>query len=217
MQIANENSRSCTIRDALRLHTRDVHQQLHEHSHFVDLFAGTIDHARYCALMGLFYGFYAPLEQAIDRAQSGISDPRHRFRYPKRSQLLVQDLESMGHSVEDVDRTPMCPHLHDIVTPASLAGVLYVIEGSTLGAAQIDRAAQKILSTDTPKGRSFWAWSRANNKDRWAAINAYLEHLDRADQSQSAIIQGANDTFQALSTWLAPLDQPVLATESIAS
>lgn len=163
-----------------------------------------------------FHGFYAPLEQAVDHAVSKKSVAQHSFSYPKRLDFLVQDLTSLGHSSEEIDQNPLCLRIADIVTPASLGGVLYVIEGSTLGAAQIDRAAQRILGTDTSQGRRFWAWSRANNKVRWTAINAHLEHLESTGQAIDPILKGASDTFQALAAWLAPLEQPVLATGSTA-
>lgn len=131
--------------------------------------------------MRSFHGFYAPLEQAIDGAVSQMSVCQDNFSYTKRLDFLAQDLASLGYSSEDIDRNPLCAEITDAVTPAALGGVLYVIEGSTLGAALIDRAAQKILGSDTIHGRSFWAWSRAHNKARWAAINAYLEHLENDD------------------------------------
>lgn len=217
MQAWNLDSPDCTIRNALRLHTRDVHQQLHEHSHFVALFEGTITQPQYLALMKSFHGFYAPLELAIERALSRLTSDADKFSYVKRVGFLVNDMSDLGYRSADIDKNPQCLQLADIVTPASLGGVLYVIEGSTLGAAQIDRAAQKILRSDTPHGRSFWAWSRANNKGQWAAINAYLDHLQDTGHSQAAIVQGANDTFEALATWLAPLDEPVLVAESVTS
>lgn len=215
MLAGNVDSRDGTIRDALRFHTQDVHQQLHEHSHFVALFAGTIHPPQYRALMRSFHGFYTPLERAIEHAFSQMAFDQNGFGYPKRAGFLAQDLIDLGYSHVDIDQNPLCQHVADIVTPASIGGVLYVIEGSTLGAAQIDRAAQKILDTDITRGRSFWAWSRAHNKARWAAINAYLDHLENTGHSKSAIIQGAEDTFQALATWLAPLERPVLVTESV--
>ena len=197
-----------TFRNALRVRTWDVHQQLHKHSHFVALFDGTIDIAQYLALMQAFHGFYSPLEQAIECALQKTTNVSGRFQYASRAKFLWRDLKDLGESAAQIDQHPKCSGLSNIVTPASLGGVLYVIEGSTLGAAQIDRAAAKILDKDSTRGRNFWAWCRTNNKGHWAAINTHLSQLEQARQPRDALLKGASDTFEALANWLDPLQQP---------
>lgn len=214
MLTQTHSSTSTTLRDALRSQTDDAHQQLHRHPTFVALFDGSIDLAHYTALMQRFHGYYAALDVAVSRA---LDVSVAHFTYPPRGGLLGRDLLDLGMSHAEVHASPRCEAFINMVTPASVGGVLYVIEGATLGAAQIDRAAQKILSSETTKGRSFWAWSRANGKARWSAINELLSALDEAGHPHAPMIEGANDTFQALADWLAPLEQPKPVRESIAS
>ena len=201
------------MREALRVQTRGVHEQLHHHTHFVALFDQAISLPQYRALLGLFHGFYAPLEDAIGRVMAQAPDAHGGFVYTPRAALLAQDLGDLGFDDADVRAAPQCTALYDVITPASLGGVLYVIEGSTLGANQIDRAAQKLLGADTVAGRRFWAWSRAHNKQRWAMTNAYLAHLDARDVLPDTVVAGAHDTFQALADWLAPLNTPIIAPQ----
>lgn len=205
-------AQSGTIRDALRVQTNDVHQQLHRHGSFVALFDGSIDMPHYTALMQRFHGYYAAMDDAVSAA---FDLPQTNFTYAKRGDLLAQDLADLGVSDADIAANPRCDALFDIVSPASLGGVLYVIEGAALGAAQIDRAAQKILSPTTTQGRAFWCWSRAQGKARWAAMTQMLQDLQASEQLHAPMIQGANDTFQALADWLAPLDQTAAPKESI--
>lgn len=186
------------IRDTLRVHTRGVHEQLHQHSHFVALFDQTINLPQYTALLQRFHGFYIPLERAI--ARIAAQAPYH---YTHRAALLERDLDVLAPRRAP---QPHCAAIEQVVTPASLAGVVYVIEGSTLGATQIDRAAQKLLSKDHDQGRAFWAWSRAHNSQCWAAMNHYLDALDVQGVDHAPIVAGANATFQALTDWLAPLE-----------
>ena len=214
MQAADIDTQNRPLQKALRAYTRNVHQQLHEHSHFVALFDGTIELSQYRALMQAFHGFYVPMERAIDRAFGKSRYQRDGFDYPPRATLLGNDLAHLGLDTKEIKQNPCCAQIENVVTPGSLAGVLYVIEGSTLGAALIDRAAQNILSAETTDGRSFWAWSRANNKTRWVAINTYLTQFDHAQGAKDAILEGANETFEALATWLAPLDEPLAQAES---
>ena len=202
-----------TLRDVLKLRTKGVHERLHYHSHFVALFDETIALYQYAELMKRFHGFYAPLDHAIERVLGSQSASNVAYKYAQRVYLIEQDLADLGFDAATIAQNRTCAEIAQVVTPASLAGVLYVIEGSTLGAAQIDRAAQKILSKDSLQGRRFWAWCRGNNKLRWNMMSAYLDDLDASGIAQDGVVNGARDTFQALANWLEPLNQPVLATQ----
>jgi heme oxygenase len=207
----------CTMLTGLRQQTKLVHEQLHHHSHFVALFEQTIDLQQYRDLLERFYGFYAALDDAIALSIGVNPDAMGGFIYAKRKDLLAQDLRSLGLTPAKIALIPRCDQMFDVVSPATLGGVLYVIEGSTLGAAQIDRAAQKLLSRVTQNGRHFWAWARAHNKVRWSMTLDYILHLDEMAVAQDPVNGGANDTFQALADWLAPLDQPIRLVESVHS
>ena len=206
-QIAQQNA---SLRDVLRAQTSEAHERLHEHSSFVALFNQTLDLEAYCALMQRFYGFYVPLERAIVAALG----PQPAYHYAPRAHLIAQDLVDLGLEPDMIKRAPTCRALASIVTPQSLGGVLYVIEGSTLGASPIDRAAQRLLDADTPHGRRFWAWNRAQNKQRWHLTNQYLDHLHQSDAPTQPLADGARKTFEALGDWLAPLDVPAPLLES---
>ena len=186
----------------LRAQTSVAHERLHEHSSFVALFNQSLDLDGYRALMQRFYGFYVPLERAI----SAALHPQASYAYVPRADFIAQDLVDLGLDAATIKEAPTCTALSAIVTPQALGGVLYVIEGSTLGASPIDRAAQRLLDCDTPQGRGFWAWSRAQNKQRWHLANQYLAVLDRSGAPMQPLADGARKTFEALGDWLAPLD-----------
>lgn len=202
-------------RAELRARTHDVHQQLHLHSNFVALFDGTIRLPQYTELLQRFHGFYEPLESAIDAALERTSTLSAGFTYAHRTALLERDLANLGFTAGQIAQNPRCASVAKSVTPDTVAGVLYVIEGSTLGASLIDRAAQKILPDSATHGRNFWAWSRAHNTQRWAAINAYLDHLERSGHPLDAIVFGAQNTFTALANWLEPLEGLALSYEGV--
>lgn len=196
-----------TVRDRLRTQTRDVHEQLHHHSTFVGLFKQSVTLDEYKSLMLRFYGFYRPLERAIETTSREIHQDESSYRYLNRAQHIADDLRDLGFQDSDIRNAPQCRRLLDVVTKDALGGVLYVIEGSTLGAAPIDRAAQRLLSADIPDGRRFWAWCRSQNKNRWTMTNDYIEALEAGGIKFEHLARGANDTFQALADWLAPLNQ----------
>ena len=206
--------KAASIRDTLRVQTRVAHDRLHRHSSFVSLFDATLSLDDYRQLIQRKFGFYAALDDAIERVILQQHDPAAGYTYARRSDFLAQDLMDLGASDLAVRESPQCVQAYDLVTPASLGGVLYVIEGATLGGAGIDRAVHKLLGKDEPDGRRYWAWCRSENKTRWSMTLGYLEHLAAKGASVEDLASGARGTFQLLADWLAPLDQVHSALES---
>jgi heme oxygenase len=97
--------------------------------------------------------------------------------------------------------------------PASLGGILYVIEGATLGGSQIDGAARKLLRDEHPAGRRYWSWCRATCKDRWKMASECLDQCVADGVAISDLKKGATETFEVFADWLAPLDRALWAAE----
>lgn len=193
------------VRDALRAHTRADHEGLHRHAAFDGLFRGTLDPEGYRALTLRLYGFYAPLDQAITDTLAAQPAPASGYAYAPRAPFLAQDIHDLG---ADDQAPPLCTGARALVTPETLGGVLYVIEGATMGGAQIDRAARRLLGRDEPAGRRFWAWCRAEGKHRWPMTQRHLDHLQTTGAPRAPLMDGALGTFRLLADWLAPLDLP---------
>lgn len=207
----NEILQSGSVRDVLRTQTRDRHERLHEHHAFVGLFNQSLTIPEYRDLLWYFHGFYKTLDQAVVRTACQMGAPYGEYSYDERAGYLAQDLLSFGVAQRALDDAPGCASLEKLVMSETLGGVLYVVEGSTLGAASIDRAAQKLLGRNDSSGRRFWAWSRAGNAQRWARTNRYLDHLHATGTPMAGFERGANGTFEALSDWLRPIDRPFLS------
>jgi len=199
--------RYAALRDELRAHTHDQHERLHAHSGFMALFGETLSIDGYYALTRRLYGFYLPLDRAIERALAGGAIHCDDYSYARRSGLLAQDLRDLGGDAAMIDESPECRAVAGLVTPASLGGVIYVIEGAMLGGARIDRAAQRLLARDDPAGRRFWAWCRAEGGQRWPMTTRYLDRIEAERADIRAVKAGALGTFRALADWLAPLDR----------
>lgn len=206
--------RYASLRDELRAHTRAPHERLHAHSSFAALFAETLGVEEYRALIRRLYGFYLPLDRAIERALADGAVCGDGFGYARRSGLLALDLRDLGEGAAMIAASPECRAVAGVVTPATLGGVIYVIEGAMLGGARIDRAAHRLLARDDPAGRRFWAWCRAEGGQRWPMTTRYLDRLEAEGADIPALKAGALGTFRALAEWLAPLDrgpQPTIA------
>ena len=209
--IATSNTSNTVLRDRMRRETNDIHQDLHQHSSFVALFDGTLDFDAYVRLIERKFGFYKPLDDAIETALRTVPVGAPCFDYVRRSDLLRQDLEDLGAGTSQTTLPQLLPNAFAYITPKTVAGALYVVEGATLGGAGIDRATQKLLNRDLPDGRRYWAWCRANGRQRWQMILRHLEQLSDARLSNEDVVASANKTFEVLAHWIAPLHTPKTA------
>jgi heme oxygenase len=201
------------LRDELREHTHQQHERLHEHSSFLSMFTQSLSMADYRALIRRLHGFYLPLDRAISHVIANEGGGTGEFRYANRSGLLAQDMLDLGWSAQAIEENLQCTGTSDIVSRETLGGVLYVIEGATLGGARIDRAAHKLLGGDDPAGRRFWSWCRVEGGHRWPMTTRYLQDLEEQGADVSDLKKGASETFRLLADWLAPLDRAYGAGE----
>lgn len=194
------------VRDVLREQTSELHERLHAHSSFVALFKGELSHSGYKRLLQKLYGFYVPLDGAIEQLTWPLPDSAGEYRYVSRSQLLERDLRDLGASDEDLRETPVCRAAAKLVSLETLGGVIYVVEGAILGGAHIDRAAQKLLGDDSQNGRHYWAWCRANGGRRWLEALRFLGRIHADGAEIDRLSAGALATFRTFAEWIEPLN-----------
>lgn len=194
-----------TLRHILRTETDEAHQRLHRQSSFAALADGSIDLPDYIRLLQRLHDFYDPLDLAIRDALTHCD--QSFFSYQPRAALLAGDLSHFGQ----VEERPVWRRAHSVVSPRTVGGVLYVVEGAVLGGSQLDRMAQKLLGDQSADGRGYWAWCRSEGKHRWALMLRYLDGLSARGQAVDDLVDGARATFAELGEWLAPLDRPATA------
>lgn len=192
------------VRDLLRAETRADHERLHRHASFAALFDGTLSLAEYRQLTLRLYGFYLPLDMAIDGALAGFSGG---YRHAYRSGFLADDLRDLDFTEAEIAAAPECAGTASLVTPAALAGVLYVIDGATLGGATIDRVAARLLSDDSADGRRYWSWCRSVAPQRWRMMLGFLDRALDGGTTVDEMRTGAVGTFRLLADWLGPLER----------
>ncbi len=128
---------------ALRQGTRDCHKMLEARLPF---FSPSFDSADYRRLLQAYYGFHFPLEHCLSDYQG-----RERHKAP----TLARDLLALGLSEADVGALPLCQALPAIHDEASALGVMYVLEGSTLGGQVLKRAMAERLGIGHDSGAAF--------------------------------------------------------------
>jgi len=88
--------RHAALRDALRAHTRQQHERLHEHSCFLALFDQSLGIEEYRHLIQRLYGFYQPLDRAIGHAMPRDLARSTGYTYVSRARLLARVRHSGG-------------------------------------------------------------------------------------------------------------------------
>ena len=158
------------LRLRLRDETAELHEALHHDPVFAALANGTLDKSNGVALMGRLAGFYRGADPIVEGACQRLGIPKELYRYRPRSPRL---------SEWEGDPQVRFRHVH---TRAELAGLVYVLDGATLGAAVLDRA-----SRDLDWIGSYWAWSQAEGPAIWRETLSLIESIPQTEQ-QSAIM-----------------------------
>ncbi len=181
----------------LRHATAAVHERLHHVPVFAALAEGRLDRAAYVDLLGRLYGFHDPFEAAVDRAgPSGLPPAEWR-----RAHLLRSDMAALGQSEATIQRLPRYPVVSSQWTPAWAMGVLYVIEGSTLGGRVLARQLDHLAPQDSEFGRSFLLAGTGMGHVRWRDFCAAIDACGTDTASRAEMVAGAVETFRCFETW----------------
>ncbi|MCD5996083.1 biliverdin-producing heme oxygenase [Pseudomonas sp. CDFA 602] len=183
--------------DALRAETTQLHVQLEKRMPF---FSATLNSALYLRLMQAYYGFYAPLEAALlASALTPVELAKHeRVKTP----VLAKDLIALGMTAHDIKQLPHCTRLPTIDSAGACLGVMYVLEGATLGGQVLRREIHKSLGLDEQSGAAFLDVYGSHTGSRW---KVFLEHLNAVPSDtvfNEAATRAAQSTFACFEHWL---------------
>jgi heme oxygenase len=183
--------------EALRTATRDLHARLEKRLPF---FSPRLDAALYLRLLQAYYGFYRPLEDALAASAQVPTElvPSQRIKLP----TLVRDLHALGATDMDIARLPHCHDLPAIDSPGACLGVMYVLEGATLGGQLLRREVHARLGLDEHSGAAFLDVYGAATGLRWKAFLNHLGGASRDPRFVQAAADAAHSTFANFEHWL---------------
>lgn len=182
---------------ALRASTGQLHVRLEKRMPF---FTPGLDAALYLRLLKAYYGFYRPLEAALVASELMPASlaPAERIKTP----ALVSDLNALGLSESDILDLPLCPQLPVIDSPGACLGVMYVLEGATLGGQLLRREVHARIGLDEQSGARFLDVYGAATGKRWKAFLNYLQVAPCAPPAIEAAALAARSTFARFEHWL---------------
>ncbi|KAB0486917.1 Heme oxygenase [Pseudomonas reinekei] len=181
----------------LRAGTAELHITLEKRLPF---FSDTLDTPAFVRLMQAYYGFYLPLENALLDSHSIPADfdltPRLK------AQTLHADLRALGVSTDALASLPQCDQLPLITTRSACLGVLYVLEGATLGGQILRREIASRLGLEADNGAAFLDIYGAATGRRWRDFIHYLSTRPMSADERAAVVAAAQTTFSCFERWL---------------
>ena len=136
------------IQGELRIATTVQHQRLENRIPFF-----TADLILYTRLIEAYYGFYRPLEAALFQVAMTIPDLNWLVR--SKTPSLEADLYALGLDAGAIDAVPLCEMSIPARSIAQVLGVLYVLEGATLGGQSLRKGLYSRLGIDEHRGGLF--------------------------------------------------------------
>ncbi|MCU0492307.1 MAG: biliverdin-producing heme oxygenase, partial [Chloroflexaceae bacterium] len=140
----------------------------------------------YGQLLACFYGFYMPLERALNQLPE-LHELELQFAERQKTPLLERDLAALGLSSAQIAALPRCTDLPQIHTAAAGLGCMYVMEGATLGGQLISRQLAQQLAIGPEQGGAFFASYGSRVGPMWRAFGAAVtSHVAEAADEEAA-------------------------------
>ena len=174
-------SQTIELRTRLRDATAFLHKQLDQQPLLVALLGNDLPLADYQQLLGIYYSLYHQLEAAIKTylTQQPIDfDYQPRYKTP----LLFNDLKYWHITPEPLRCQIALPELNSL---GALLGLLYVLEGSTLGGQFIAQHLQLTYGYTRSTGSDFYSGYGEQTTTHWQSFITYLNSF--SDQPDLAI------------------------------
>jgi heme oxygenase len=152
----------------------------------------------YIGLLERMLGFYRPLEALL----APFAEPMVGLSYADRRKvpLLVADLRALDVA-DRAAKLSEAEVLPAVRSPAEAIGILYVLEGATLGGTLIARQARVRLGVTAQAGGSFFGAYGKDVGARWRSFGAVVEMLT-AGVPTPATCAAAMACYEGLEAWL---------------
>lgn len=181
-----------SFRETTRAKTRRLHDQLEE---VLGLERIVRSEADYKEVLQRFYSLWKPLEDLL-LASPLLSETGLDLGTRMRSDRIVADLDSLKSEGE----LYIAPVSWFELDKAQGAGVLYVLEGSTLGGQVISKRLQEDLGIGPETGGSFFAAYGDRNREMWRSFLDWAEKSVAPNEISDAT-EFAVKTFELFVGW----------------
>ncbi len=178
----------------LRQATARSHKDLESLPISVSIIDPNVTKAEYAAYLLLMRDVVADTEENIFPLLEGIIpdlEQRAKARY------IDKDLASLGIEASSTHLKPMTRNLKEISTAFAL-GIMYVVEGSSLGGRVILKNINTALGYNADNGASYFAGYGGQTGSYWKNFLSVVGEYEAKGQYGEEIIEGANFAFDAI-------------------
>lgn len=191
-----------TARAHVKACTDSAHKRLHGVPQFDALLRGTLSLEDYADLMAVLSAFYQELDAVAASACQIYLNPAIPYRYRPRSPLIGADVaavrDRLGRHSASSQAEFLRPDLPAIGSGAALAGLVYVVDGATLGGRLLNKSAARLLGAEDARGRSYWRWCDTHGAAQWKAALALIDRYGQEQSGRHEMAETALATFEAL-------------------
>lgn len=181
----------------LRQETAESHQKLEHNPLSKALLNPSVSVKDYQSYLAALFGVTIACEDQVFPAISNvITDLSGRYK----SRLIIGDLLATGLSEAEIDALPV--HRFEFSSIAEALGIMYVLEGSTLGGKILYRHVHEVLGLTPENGASyFWGYG-AQTGNLWKSFISSLAQFVDEQEERDEVIASAKNTFTIIDSWL---------------
>ncbi len=178
--------------EKLKQDTAGKHRQLEETELSKSMMSPALTLTVYNTYLQKMYSLVSLFEETYyKRLSTIVSDIEAR----KKAQNMLLDIERTGTALH---KQPPIKWFNNNVSDGFLLGVLYVLEGSTLGGRFLFNNANKVLGLNEQTGAAYFAGYANETGTMWKSFIKNLNDYAAAHPGeQQDIIDGANFAFDA--------------------
>lgn len=186
------------LSEYLKEHSRKDHDSIESK---VDLVKLATNPNHYLNLLKAFLGYYTNIEKAFLNFEAEFSALNINIVERLKKNLLITDIKHFGVTDEEIIHLPISKDVPEIKNIHEAMGVLYVLEGSTMGGQIIFKQLLKaeIISPESSGGNFFKPYGSAT-MPMWMSFKDSLNKL--STDKNEIVLQKARETFNTMEAWL---------------
>jgi len=189
------NTNSTTVASSflndLKTQTADSHKKLEELPVSMSIMSPDMKIEEYAKYLNLMHDVHADTEETVFPLFSGLLDDLEQRR---KKQLIEADLSYLNYDVTSFEKVFKT---ENISIPFAL-GILYVVEGSTLGGRFILKNVSKVPQLSGDKGVSYFNGYGDKTGSFWKSFLNFLSEYEQQNNCGDAIIEGAVFAFDSI-------------------
>lgn len=179
--------------EKLKQNTAVPHTELEDLTLSKAIISPDVSAKNYLLYLDLMHDVIYNVESTVyPKLNSVIPDINER----KKLAYIQQDFTALGYEKSNIKKNVL--KLEDNFTIGFAMGVMYVIEGSSLGGRVIYKNIQKNLGYDNESGAAYFSGYGDKTGSHWKNFMAALSEYEKEHNNADEIIAGASHAFKAI-------------------